>query len=746
MKKRFEEQQKRNLELLSNSKYMQSEIKSEVIPFTLNLEDSGGLTSEQLNLHEALSREAAQIAISSLASLAKIKELDHLGGGLDLISSLILTLAVTDYETKEYTIEHAHTSIGYYASLASFGFLEPQYVIEKFRRSLDIAGHVSWVPGGTQLSGGRLGVMFPVAVGQALGKKAIYKDDAFVICHCGDAGWISGQGLNGFNAADFHRAPITFVMHRNGIQLSGTNKSIMDRDPRGMISAMGIEVLEITNLHDAEETFLAYKEAYSLAKKGKATLIYPTGEKDVSLGSFAEKNNITSQTESFAKENGVTLEQKVWIPGTLMSYRDVHSMLECIFLVNDLPGGEGHHDGSMIGRDEKEVLSNPMLKLSDEHHSVLEQYRGSQKRIVTTKARPKAGTENLLINDEVLSKIKLPDVGETKSARAGVQEGYAALAECNPKDMFVVSCDLDPSTKLGKARTFLPAENQFEMSIEEQAAALIADGLAMSSYKPQLNVVSTFSAFFEGIARECFELWRYQRNLDGANEGINVTFHMSHVGSFTGRDHFSGWSLDWLNLMIGYMPYLDRFYAPSDARSAFIAVKDLAARYGAHIIAIPRDNIPVLSKQDSTEALFNPTDSWEPITQYRKYDEAKRAILAIGAPAYLADAATKELNEKGISTDAYIVNGMPCGEDELAKLVKKYPEGVVTIEDGLIGDLETGYRGFAGVAYNAANISGVNFQAIGIEDPRIAPSEHFKEVWEHFGITSRALVDSVKNL
>ena len=37
---------------------------------------------------------------------------------------------------------------------------------------LDIPGHVSWLPGGTQLNGGRLGVMIPVAVGQALGLRA----------------------------------------------------------------------------------------------------------------------------------------------------------------------------------------------------------------------------------------------------------------------------------------------------------------------------------------------------------------------------------------------------------------------------------------------------------------------------------------------------------------------------------------------------------------------------------------------
>ena len=93
---------------------------------------------------------------------------------------------------------------------------------------------------------------------------------------------------------------------------------------------------------------------------------------------------------------------------------------------------------------------------------------------------------------------------------------------------------------------------------------------------PQLNVFATFAAFMEGIAREGFEMWRYQRNLNGRNEGLNVVMHLSHVGACTGRDHFSGWSLDWVNLALGYLPFLHRFYAPADARNAFVAVRDAA--------------------------------------------------------------------------------------------------------------------------------------------------------------------------
>ena len=47
---------------------------------------------------------------------------------------------------------------------------------------------------------------------------------------------------------------------------------------------------------------------------------------------------------------------------------------------------------------------------------------------------------------------------------------------------------------------------------------------------------------------------------------------------------------------------------------------------------------------------------------------------------------------------------------------------------------------------SAASNSATKTEHIGIVDPRIAPSEGHEEVWEHFGITSDAIVSAVKSL
>ena len=738
-------QQDRNDQLIAESKFMRPSVTSQVLPLSIDIAGTDALDEKQVATLQALEIEAARISISSLASLATIGELDHLGGGLDLIPSLMLTLSTTNYEKVQYTIENAHASIGYYASLAALGYVDRESVVHKFRRGLDIPGHVSWVPGGTQLNGGRLGVMVPVAAGQAMGMRA-RDPQSWVVCHCGDAGWIAGQALNGFNAADIGNLPLTFVMQRNGIQLSDSNKNVMDKDPRPIVEAMGVEVIELNALFDTAEMYKAYKHAHSRAMEGRPTMIFPTGYSSsdgekVDFNWLATRFGIGAEVEAVTSKNGVSMDQEVWVPGSLMSYRDIVPMLECVLLVNDLPGGVDHHDGHMKGRDEAEVLGNVMLTRDEAQQAAFDEISAATKAEVTTNARPAAGTENLTLSAEQLAEVNLPEVGKKTSARAGSEAGYAAVAKAHPNDTFIVSCDLNPSTKLGKAAAQVPAENQIELSIEEQAALLVADGLAMSSCKPQVNVVSTFAAFFEGIAREGLELWRYQRNLNGVNEGLNVIMHMSHVGACTGRDHFSGWSLDWVTLAMGYLPYIDRFYAPADARGAFVAVKDACARYGAHIVAIPRDNLLVLSDEEGN-ALYNPDSEWEAVTPLRKHGGAKTAILALGATAGIAQQAAESL---GGSADVYVVNGLPLPDGFLTGIFEQY-DSVVTAEDGIIGTRCIGLRGFAGLVLSAASNTGTKTEHIGIVDPRIAPSEGHDEVWEHFGITSDAIVAAVNSL
>jgi transketolase len=528
-------------------------------------------------------------------------------------------------------------------------------------------------------------------------------------------------------------------MHRNGIQLSGTTAKIMNRDPRPIVSSFGVQILEVRSLHERAPLFEAYREAFALAQEGKPSLIYPVGFKSarhapVTITSFAERHGIEAEAAEFAAAHGVALDTPIWVPGSLMSYRDSHAMLECVFYVNNLPGGEGHHDGGMKGRDAQKTLANPMLQLTADETGALTLLRESQPRVVETAARPPKGAPNLLLDADDLESVRLPGPEKWVSPRLGSEAAYVAIAKKHARHCFLVSCDLNPSTRLGKAAALVPPGHEFEMSIEEQAASLLTDGLSFASAGPQLNVFATFGAFLEGIAREGFEYWRYQRNLNGLNEGLNVLMHFSHVGACTGRDHFSGWSLDWVSLALGYLPFLRRFYAPADARAAFLAVKDAAAGMGGHIVAIPRDNLPVLTRHGTSEPLWNAGDEWTAVTPLRQHAGARTAILALGAPAFVAAAGSDKAAAQGTPADVYVVNGFPGADDFVRELPQKY-ERIFTIEDGLIGTPSSGVRGFA--AYVAGQVAGtsVALEHFGIADPHVAPSESHAVVWEHYGMT-----------
>jgi transketolase len=538
------------------------------------------------------------------------------------------------------------------------------------------------------------------------------------------------------------------VMHRNGIQLSGTTKKIMDKDPRPVIASLGIEILEIASLHDRQSLVKAYKDAFGLAAAGRPSLIYPTGfksegSKAVTVSTLGEMYGITPAVSAFAQKNNVPMDKPIWIPGSLMSFRDVHAMLECVFYVNGLPGGEAHHDGGMKGRDGQATLAGPMLQLSAEESAALQSLKTKAPRKVVTRARPAKGSPNLPLTEADVKDIQLPAADKPVTPRNGSEAAYAAVAKKYPDRCFFTSCDLNPSTKLGKAASLVPSNHSFELSIQELAGSLVTDGLSFMQDGPQLNVFATFAAFIEGIAREGFEMWRYQRNLNGRNEGLNVVMHLSHIGACTGRDHFSGWSLDWINLGLGYLPFLRRFYAPADARNAFLAVKDAAAEYGGHIVAIPRDNLPVLTRQGTSDPLWNAADAWTPATVLRQFPDSRAVILAVGAPSYLAAEAADEAASQGIFADAIVVNGFPLADSFFADIATRYTR-VITIEDGLIGTVESGLRGFAALAASQLYRSRVDMDHLGITDPRVAPSDHFHKVWEHYGMTRAALVASIR--
>jgi hypothetical protein len=92
-------QSARNARLVAQSPLLGARIESAVLPFRLD-PAAGTLGASEALALAALEKTAAAIAIASLGSLAKAGDIDHLGGALELIPALLMTLGIVDYGAR----------------------------------------------------------------------------------------------------------------------------------------------------------------------------------------------------------------------------------------------------------------------------------------------------------------------------------------------------------------------------------------------------------------------------------------------------------------------------------------------------------------------------------------------------------------------------------------------------------------------------------------------------------------------
>ena len=137
-----------------------------------------------------------------------------------------------------------------------------------------------------------------------------------------------------------------------------------------------------------------------------------------------------------------------------MSYRDPHAMLECLFYVNELPGGEAHHDGGMKGRDHAAALANPMLQLSADETGGARSPAAAAEADGRVRRRGRRRDRRTWCSSSA-------DVAGDRVARHR-QAGDARAPARKPRtprsrrsiasQCFFVSCDLNPSTTTRQGR------------------------------------------------------------------------------------------------------------------------------------------------------------------------------------------------------------------------------------------------------------------------------------------------------
>ena len=322
-------------------------------------------------------------------------------------------------------------------------------------------------------------------------------------------------------------------------------------------------------------------------------------------------------------------------------------MLQCLFYVNDLPGGEAHHDGGMKGRDRRRSSSNPMLHADGGGVRARSSAAGgSRTRRSSPTARPAKGTAEPDAVDADVARTSRCRGPTSRSRRAPdpkrptprSAKKYREAAASSSRPISI----LRPASR--RRSTLCPKAHHFEMSIEEQAATLLTDGLALQQPRAAAQRLLDL--------RRVPRRHRARRLRDVAlpaqphrlNEGLNVLMHFAARR----RVHRP-------RSLLGLEPRLDQPGARLPAVPAPLLRAGRRARrrsspsatpprgYGGHIVAIPRDNLPVLTRPDGKTPLWNAGDAWTPVDPVRASgDGAKAAILTVGAPSYLAVAGERQ--------------------------------------------------------------------------------------------------------
>ena len=218
-----------------------------------------------------LSEAARRARVWAVAATSAAKS-GHPAGALSsmdiymtLLGAAKVSPALADDEDRDrIVISHGHTSAGFYAALAEYGFFDAEEMAANFRRAGScFQGHVEREVPGVDWGTGNLGQGLSAGVGFALAARA-RGSEAHTWVVMGDGEQVKGQLAEARRLAVKEKlSNITALIDWNNIQISGQLKDVMPADIPALWAADGWAVVECDG-HD-------YKALYSAMKKAKAS-------------------------------------------------------------------------------------------------------------------------------------------------------------------------------------------------------------------------------------------------------------------------------------------------------------------------------------------------------------------------------------------------------------------------------------------------------------------------------------------
>lgn len=214
-------------------------------------------------------REASRDARIWAVIATSVAKSGHPAGALSSIDIFMTLLGAANFtpenmdspDRDRIIISHGHTSAGYYAALAEYGFFPAHEMAANFRRvGSGYPGHVERGVPGVDWSTGNLGQGLSAGVGFALAQRACgRKSHIWVVM--GDGEQVKGQLAEARRVATKENITnITVLVDWNDIQISGHINDVMPVDIPALWGADGWSIIECDG-HDYNAIYKAMKSA-----------------------------------------------------------------------------------------------------------------------------------------------------------------------------------------------------------------------------------------------------------------------------------------------------------------------------------------------------------------------------------------------------------------------------------------------------------------------------------------------------
>lgn len=305
---------------------------------------------------------------------------------------------------------------------------------------------------------------------------------------------------------------------------------------------------------------------------------------------------------------------------------------------------------------------------------------------------------------------------------ASLREAYGkALVELGAqnKNIVALDADLSKSTRTALFQEAYP-ERFFEISIAEQNMIGVAVGLALTGKIPFVN---SFAVFATGRTYD-----QIRQSACIANINIKICGSSSGLSDF--GDGATHQSLEDVALM-RVLPNMT-VLVPVDAVETKKMVEFAVRHNGPVYLRINRNDLPVYT-DESTE--------FELGKLYQMRDGEDAVVFANGVMVSKAMEAAEILEKEGTGVRVVNVSTVkPLKKEEVLKYIKGV-KGIVTAEEhSIIGGLGSA------IVELLRDVDHPPVEFIGVKDRFGTSASNYEELLEYFGLTSKSITLTIKNL